>query len=326
MDAPLQLLASQLADPQTGWSLGTFGAIAEFTRDPGEPAAATNDGRAMAVVTARGGIRLDRRPDIRLLASEVALEESWNHRIAICLPSEACVMSRRTVVTELGPDADALRAEDRAATLFDLGLEALQVDVCVRSADANLLNRLRGCVGRSIFEPGNPAFGMILQANPHRVFVSRVGRVEVYQPIPGPGGASPEGPHTHVLPKLLGLRRTHASTEPIPNGFIPCAHSYPPHPGRDGHGRARPLDRACHDSFQVALRAFGDAQLNALKQAVIAAVTAGQPPDSVAIAKSRHAHGCVRVALRQLQATGAASATLDDWNAVYFRGPEARRR
>ncbi len=34
------LLAGQMADHETGWSLGTFGAIAEFTRDPDEPVGA----------------------------------------------------------------------------------------------------------------------------------------------------------------------------------------------------------------------------------------------------------------------------------------------
>jgi hypothetical protein len=59
-----------------------------------------------------------------------------------------------------------------------------------------------------VFEPGNPAMGMILAANPHRVFISRLGRIEVYQPIPPPSGKSPEGPHTHVLPRLLKSGRT----------------------------------------------------------------------------------------------------------------------
>ncbi len=47
-----------------------------------------------------------------------------------------------------------------------------------------------------------PAMAMILAANPHRVFLSRLGRIEVYQPIPPPSGKSPQGPHTHVLPQL----------------------------------------------------------------------------------------------------------------------------
>ena len=42
---------------------------------------------------------------------------------------------------------------------------------------------------------------VILAASPHRVFVSRVGRIEVFQAIPSANGKSPEGPHTHVLPK-----------------------------------------------------------------------------------------------------------------------------
>ena len=32
-------LDAQMADAETQWSLGTFGAIAEFARDAGEPAA-----------------------------------------------------------------------------------------------------------------------------------------------------------------------------------------------------------------------------------------------------------------------------------------------
>jgi hypothetical protein len=35
----IDFLAGRLADTETGWSLGTFGAIAEFTRDANEPAA-----------------------------------------------------------------------------------------------------------------------------------------------------------------------------------------------------------------------------------------------------------------------------------------------
>jgi hypothetical protein len=32
-----EFLAAQMADPWTNWSLGTFGAIAEFARDADEP-------------------------------------------------------------------------------------------------------------------------------------------------------------------------------------------------------------------------------------------------------------------------------------------------
>ena len=34
-----EFLAAQMADHEANWSLGTFGAIAEFMRDPHEPTA-----------------------------------------------------------------------------------------------------------------------------------------------------------------------------------------------------------------------------------------------------------------------------------------------
>jgi len=56
------LLLGRLADIEVGWSLGTFGAIAEFTRDAGEPAAIHRADRTIAVTTGRGGLRIEVRP------------------------------------------------------------------------------------------------------------------------------------------------------------------------------------------------------------------------------------------------------------------------
>jgi hypothetical protein len=53
----LDFLANQLADADAAWSLGTFGAIAEFTRDADEAAAISRAGEMISVVTARGGVR-----------------------------------------------------------------------------------------------------------------------------------------------------------------------------------------------------------------------------------------------------------------------------
>ena len=101
--------------------------------------------------------------------------------------------------------------------------------------------------------------GIILHANPHRVFISRLGRIEVYQPIPPPSGKSPEGPHTHVLPRLLKSGRTHPATEPVPEGWIPCAHLYPPHPARDGLGEPRAVRRRAPSMhFRQMMAACGD--------------------------------------------------------------------
>ena len=95
--------------------------------------------------------------------------------------------------------------------LFDLGLGTLQVDICIRSRDAALVTALRGFVGASVFTPGNDAMRLIMTANPHRVFISRVGRAEVFQPIPPPGGRSPDGPHGCAQQMARSLRPARAA-------------------------------------------------------------------------------------------------------------------
>jgi len=232
-DHVMTFLAGQLADIEAGWSVGTFGAIAEFTRDAGAPADLHQTSDGISVVTDKGGLSIAPLPGLRLIASESPTTESWSHRVALCLPQESCAMSQRSTLTEIGPDGAALRAEDRNGVLFDLGLGTLQIDACVRVGDPDVVAALRDHTRKSVFAPGNEAMRIILAANPNRVFVSRIGRAEVYQPIPPPGGKSPDGPHTHVLPKLLVHGRTHAATEPLPEGWIPCAHVYPAHPLRD---------------------------------------------------------------------------------------------
>src|SRR3954462_4489776 len=260
MPGAFDLITEQLADPEAQWSLGTFGAIAEFMRDADEPADILHSEISYAVVTPRGGIRLLAHPELRPITFETVTTQAWSQRVAFCLPEKASAMSQRSALTELGPDHEALRAEDRGAVLFDLGLGALQVDCCIRTADRELAQGLRTHAGRSLFEPGNPAMGLILAHSPHRVFITRAGRAEVYQAIPPPGGKAPEGPHTHVLPKLLAHRRTHAATEPIPRGFVSCAHLYRAHPLRDGYGRARQFDAARYSAFQRLLSRPGDLQ------------------------------------------------------------------
>jgi len=310
-------LAGQMSDAETQWSLGTFGAIAEFARDPDEPVDLDCQGDSFSAATPRGGVRIELRPDLRLIAFETTTKASWNHRIALCLPANRCPMNRRAALTELGPDVGALRASDRDAVLFDLGIEALQVDVCVRVSDPHIAAQLRAHCGASVLAPWNPAMSVILATSPHRVFISRLGRIEVRQPIPPHDGRSPQGPHTHVLPDLLKHRRSHAATEPIPDGFVPCAHVYPPHPAKDVLGEPRAFDRARHDAFQRMLQMFGNPDQIALKQRVLAAVAAGESPSVVTTTNNRFARTNVRVALRQLRATERTAPALAAWMAVH---------
>jgi hypothetical protein len=315
MTAAADLVRREIANPDTQWSLGTFGAIAEFSRDHDETVVLRQADHEASAVTARGGIAIRHHARSRLFASESITKTGWNQRIALCLPVNDCAMNRRTVLTELDADVEALRPQDRASTLFDLGLGALQADFCIRLDDRDAVARLRAQAGRSLFEADNPAMGLILAANPPRVFISRIGRIEVYQPIPPASGKSPEGPHTHILPKLLNSGRTHPATEPIPDGWIPCAHLYPPHPARDGLGQPRPFDAACHDSFQQAIARYGDPETRAIKRRVKSAIDAGERP--TAMTQTRHGRAIIRIALRQLKAAGHASAALPAWLASF---------
>jgi hypothetical protein len=313
----LDVLAEQLTDVETGWSVGTFGAIAEFRRDADEAATLHRTDDAISVVTARGGLRIRAHDALRPIASESLTAQNWNQRVALCLSKEACAMNKRSVLSEIGPDRDALRIEDHSAILFDLGLDALQIDICIRSGDRDFLERLRSFVGKSVFAPGNGAMGAILAANPHRVFISRVGRIEVFQPIPPPDGKSSEGPHTHLLPKLLHSRRTHAATEPLPDGWIPCAHFYPPHPMRDAFGHRRAFQSDRHSAFQILLARYGDPQFVDTKRRVVECVAAARGPSDAGLAADRFGRAAVRVALRQLQAVEQASPALKAWLSAY---------
>jgi hypothetical protein len=317
-----ELIEAQIADPNAQWSLGTFGAIAEFMRDAGEPAEITPTEQSFAVVTPRGGLRIEARPDLRPVAFETVTTSAWSQRVAFCLPETASAMSQRAVLTEVGPDRGALRPQDRDALLFDLGLGVHQVDCCIRTADGELIAGLRAAAGRPLFEPGSDAMALILRHSPNRVFATRAGRAEVYQPIPAPGGPSPEGPHTHVLPKLLAHKRTHAATEPIPRGLVSCAHLYPAHPLRDGHGRAIPFDSGRYAAFQRLLSRFGDIEHVRLKRNVVKALNAGAGPEAIAMPSDRFAQASIRIALRQVKASGGPSPALTAWFAAHDTGAD----
>jgi hypothetical protein len=313
-------ISREMRDFDASWSVGTFGAIAEFSRDQQEPANVRCDASRSEVVTAKGGIRIDALANVRPVAYETTNRDPdvWSHAVAFCLPSVSCAMNCRGVVTELGQDDGALRDEDRSAVLFDLGLETLQVDVCVRTSDPALVGALRAGAGKSVFDHANPAMMAILRASPHRVFISRIGRAEIYQTIPTPDQESPDGPHTHLLPKLLRAGRTHSANNPIPEGWVPCAHLYPAHPAKDALGRPKPFDLQQHERFQGLLRDYGDAELVALKQDIALGVAAGDDPATLVTATGRFGRATIRVALRQMQATNSASPNLRVWKQFHY--------
>lgn len=313
------LLEDHISRSDTQWSLGTFGGIAEFSRDPDETVELDISEDRIRAVTSRGGIVIDHRQDMRPFASESVTRDSWSHRVALCLREDVCAMNGRSVLTELGHDDGAIRLEDRHGVLFDLGLAARQSDLCIRIVDEDMVARLRTFTGRHLFEPGNPAMGIILAANPHRVFVSRIGRIEVYQPIPSATGKSPDGPHTHLLPQLLRSGRTHPATEPVPEGWVPCGHFYPAHPTKNALGEVMPFRDEHHDAFQALLDSFGCEKNAGLKKLVVTSIAVGKPVSNLDLVLDRDARTSIRITLRQLKAAGHSHAALRPWITAFDR-------
>lgn len=308
------LVASQLATPSTGWSIGVLGALAEFDRDEGEGAF---DGAA-SVVTTRGAIAFTLHPETRAIAYEApsAHPDSWLQGVALCLPRSACRMHARTTITEAGPDVDALRPEDRDAILFDLGLGIDCVDFYVRTGDRAQIDLLRNARGR-VFLDEPALYDEIVHLSPHRVFVSALGRVEIYQRIGAKGRATPQGPHTHLLPRLLRTSYAHSANLPVPRDWAVCATLYPAHPVRDREGSSKAFDGAQYAAFQTLLQSFGHADSVAVKHAVWSAVRDAVTPSAFPALHDRHARLARRVALRQMAHTDGASAHLALWRSEF---------
>ena len=283
--AQVALLDQHLKDAESGWSIGILGAVGEFGYDQDESAAIELDGVDKSVVTARGALAINFPADVRCVAYETIGNDSrsWLHGLLFCLPERAAIMPTHHVLTDIGPDSNAITIDNRTDPLFDLGLGSPYLQFCVRSSDRELLTFLRRGAGTSVFDPVNPAWNAIREASPHRVVVSRLGRIEVYQAIPPADGhhKSPTGPHTHVLPELLATRRTHAETIPISDGWVPGLALYPPHPLHDQQGHPHSFDRNAHQVFQELLARYGAAGYLAQKARITRAILTGDPPDSV---------------------------------------------
>lgn len=298
------LLRAHLAHWQTGWSMGTFGAIAEFHQDEGE-VAVIDESHLLTRATRRGGIRIDRKAVAEMVP--IAYEtlsprrHRWSQGLALCLPREKAKRSSRNVLTELGPDDHAVRGIDRTGILFDMGLSLPQCDFCIRTSDPKLLVELRANLGRSLFEHGNATMSAILAIHPHRVALTNIGRVEVYQKIGGPdtGGVSPAGPHTHVLPKLLKGGRTHSANTPIPADLLPMGALHPGNPVIDAMGQDRPFDLQLHNEFQDMLSRYGTAEALSGRAHIEEALAAGKKPGETEMPTGRFARAALRIALRQ---------------------------
>ena len=316
-------LRAHLNDRASSWSIGGYGAIAEFhwLPDDNPEDDSGDDSGGLQVVTEAGALSLRLREDVVPHAYQGLSRhpDRWLQGIALCLPWRRARRGARAVLTELGPDRHAIRGRDRDAVLFDLGLALPHVDACVRSDSPELLQALRAGCGRSLLEPGNAVMPAIIEASPHRVFSSQLGRVEVYQRIGRAGQPTPLGPHTHVLPRLLAAQRASAEDNDAPAYHRACAYLYPKHPLTDNLGNRTAYDRDAHGQFTALMERWGDASFLAERQRTIRAVRAGvdahryQAPTN---AKGRYA---LRIAIRELAQQMGDTDIIEAWRRRFDR-------
>jgi hypothetical protein len=92
---------------QSGWSMGTFGAIAEFHQDRNEKPV-INDGYTLSRATRRGAVHIDhKRVDQIVPVAYEALSprpNRWSQAVALCMPEALARRAERLALTELGPD------------------------------------------------------------------------------------------------------------------------------------------------------------------------------------------------------------------------------
>ncbi|MBM3647658.1 MAG: hypothetical protein FJX11_07710 [Alphaproteobacteria bacterium] len=200
-----------LADAANGWSVGTWGAIGEFQYDVDEQDLAVDlDG--LTASSRRGALYIGDLSEAQAFA--LIDDDGRTREIAFCT-------SR--------PGAQRKTIEALDGVTFDLGIGAPHVDMMVRlrTGDVETLAALQRGVGRPLLDADNPAGLAIARASPTRIFASALARLEVHQPIPPPGGRSPEGPHSHLLPDYLREGRVHAPGSPLPTGLYCGLSLYP---------------------------------------------------------------------------------------------------
>lgn len=311
--APFTLVADLLEDPSNGWSIGSFGAIGEFVRDPDEATDICREEGSITVSTARGAIRVEAVPLHAVAWDSLSSDgETWGHAFALC--------AERThgdgTVRALGPDATAIREQDRAAMLFDLGVGTGCVAMCARTTDTELIAALDAAVGRPVLSVDG-VMAAVLKAQPHRVMLSPAGRIEVFQPIPPPDGKSPLGPHTHLLPKLIAKNRPHSANVPIPDGWQSVLSMHPKSPWRTMLGERHPYEPETDVRFAPLLEAFGLDDDKAVSTEIIVALDSA--PEFAPWPEGRRARHKARITLRRLAAIG--DTRVKPWRALHDRAP-----
>jgi len=215
-DQVLDFLLQALSDRTCAWSIGAYGAQAEFSQKEGDEAKIEQGDDGATIETEQGALKIDLFRPFKPLA----LFDKDGQPIALALSAFKTKYDRMAppALCETGIDRSAIREQDRALPLFNLALGYPHTDFQVRTNQTDLLESLRGSVGTSFFN-NRELVDTIKRSSPHRIVSSPLGRIEVYRPIPAKNGKTPNGPHTYLDPKKISTGLFHGFGEAIPPAY-----------------------------------------------------------------------------------------------------------
>ena len=306
------ILEQYLNDRSTSWSIGTFGAMAEFFHVSMEPLKTSKTNMALAAQTSRGAIQITYTKSMQLVPFEglSKLEGVWTQGVLVCIPTTEARMANRSGISEC-------KSVDKNSVIFDLGLCLGHVDVCIKTDRKELIALLRAHIGKSLFDSELNLIGAIKDASPIRIFKSKSACISVYSHIPATDGGTPLGPNTHLSTKLLKHNQNLAATIPMPADYVPAFAFYPANPIRDETGSIRPFDTKGFDRFQDILSTFQPKPLARIKQMFRQAMNKGVGPDECTLPSTKAERTTLRVAIRQHYHSHGPSVLLSKWKATY---------
>ena len=206
------------------WVTGAPGGAAEF------PCLA---GREVTVETGSdfvAGRAHDARFRLRVTDKVRAFAFDGDGPIVLGFPRGRVSLVTGSVFTPLGTDIDAIDEDRSSHELFDFGLGRRASRFCVRTGDADLIATLRAFSGRPWGEVLAQVGPEIIAKSPARIVESQLARIEVFAPIPPPGGKSSAGAHTHLLPEFLATGEEIPAALSLPDYAAPLAIFYPGKP------------------------------------------------------------------------------------------------
>ena len=217
----LDFVANSLQAGQGSWVVGIDGASAHFAVEHADTGTIDRDGPTITATTASGGIRFTITDRVRVLALPQAGERDAppRERIILAVPRSQTLPRPNAGLTPLGVDRAAIHPADRAARLYDLGLNLAAASVCLRTSDHDLAAELDRRAGQDWGRLREDLRDRLARAALCRVITNPIARIEGFPPL----DPDRSRPRVRFDPGQLALGRETDPRVDLPESFLPCA-------------------------------------------------------------------------------------------------------